>query len=106
MFEFTIPGTGFDLDSVDPLRERFATIGSVVSELLNYVYPLAGLLLFVMLLLGGFDLLTSGGDPEKVKKGQGKITSAVIGFAIIFLSYWIIQIIQVIFGFGDIFTSA
>jgi hypothetical protein len=90
-------------DQIDPVKNKFNTLGDVISNLLNYVYPLAGLILFGMLLMGGFDLLTSAGNPEKVKAGQGKITSALIGFLIIFLSYWIIQILQIILGMGSIF---
>jgi hypothetical protein len=48
--------------------------------------------------MGGFELLTSGGDPEKAKKAQERITSALIGFLIIFLAYWLTQILEVIFG--------
>ena len=97
------------LDEVNPLNKAsggtkdFSTIGDILNELLKYIYPLAGILLFVMLILGGFDLLTSAGNEEKVKKGQGRITSAVIGFAILFAAYWIMQIIQIILGAPGVF---
>jgi len=43
--------------------------------------------------------MTSAGDPEKVKAGQGKITTAVIGFLIVFVAYWLMQIIETVLGF-------
>ena len=94
------------LKEVNPLNagdKEFNTIGDIVNELLKLIYPLAGILLFIMLILGGFDLLTSAGNEEKVKKGQGRITSAVIGFAILFAAYWIMQIIQIILGAEGVF---
>ena len=94
------------LEGVDPLLlegKGFNTIGEILNELVKLIYPLAGILLFIMLLLGGFDLLTSAGNEEKVKKGQGRITSAVIGFAILFAAYWIMQIIQIILGAPGVF---
>ncbi len=94
------------LEGVDPLLiegNKFNTIGDIINQLLKFIYPLAGILLFVMLILGGFDLLTSAGNEEKVKKGQGRITSAVIGFAILFAAYWIMQIIQIILGAEGVF---
>ena len=93
------------LDDVNPLNSGndFNTIGDIISQLLIYIYPLAGILLLVMLILGGFEFLTSAGNEEKVKKGQGRITSAVIGFAILFAAYWIMQIIQVILGAEGVF---
>ncbi len=96
------------LIEIDPLNTgkragQFNTISDLISVLLNYVYPLAGLILFIFLIIGGFSMLTSAGDPEKIKAGQGKITSALIGFLIIFVSYWIIKILQVILGMGSVF---
>ena len=85
-----------------PGFERFkfadATISDIISALLPYVFVLAGLILFGFLIFGGFELLTSAGNPDKVKAAQGKITNAIVGFIIIFLSYWIVQILEIIFG--------
>lgn len=77
---------------------KTGTLGDVISALLPYVFAIAGLILFAFLIMGGFGLLTSGGNPETVKKAQGKITSALVGFLIIFLAYWLTQILEVIFG--------
>jgi len=74
------------------------TLGEIISTLIPYIYVIAGLVLFVMLLMGGFSYLTSAGDPEKMKAAQGKITHAVIGFLIIFLAYWLAQLLETIFG--------
>ena len=80
------------------LEEKFPNIGSIVTELLKYIFVLAGLTLFILLIIGGFSLLTSGGSPDKMKAAQGKITSAVIGFVIIFISYWLVRILEIVFG--------
>lgn len=76
----------------------FRTLGDVISKLIPYFFVLAGLALFGFLIFGGFELLTSAGNPEKVKSAQAKITSAIIGFIIIFAAYWIVQVLEVIFG--------
>jgi len=80
------------------LEDKFPNIGSLLSQLLPYVLILAGLTLFILLIIGGFGLLTSGGSPEKMKASQGKITSAVIGFVIIFISYWLVKILEIVLG--------
>lgn len=74
------------------------TIGGIVSALLSYIFIIAGLILFAYLLISGFELLTSAGDPKKIESAQAKITHAIIGFIIIFVSYWLAQILEVIFG--------
>lgn len=80
------------------LADPDLTLGRIISVLLPYIFAVAGLTLFGFLIFGGFQLLTSGGNPETVKKAQGKITSALVGFLIIFLAYWLTQILEVIFG--------
>ncbi len=75
-----------------------SSLGDIISSLLPYILVIAGLTLFIFLIIGGFGLLTSAGNPEKMKAAQGKITSAVIGFVIIFISYWLIRILEIVFG--------
>jgi hypothetical protein len=82
----------------DSISTRFPTIGSVISAILPYVYVLAGLIMLVMLIAGGIALMTSAGDPSKTKSGMGKISGGLIGFLIIFISYFVVQIVQVVLG--------
>lgn len=73
-------------------------IGAIISRLLDYVFPLAGLVLLFFLINGGFDLMTSAGDPKKMEVGKEKITAALVGFIIIFTAFWIYQIVKYILG--------
>lgn len=80
---------------------QFQTPGALISIILKNVYVLAGILLLVLLIFGGFSIIMGAGQGDPKKTGQGKkaATTAVIGFLVIFASYWIIQIIQIITGF-------
>jgi len=91
-------GKSVSIPNPSGFRSDFTDIGSIINELLKYIFVLAGLVLFILLIIGGFGLLTSGGNPDKMKAAQGKITSAVIGFVIIFISYWLMRILEIIFG--------
>ena len=51
-----------------------------------------------MLIMGGITLMTAAGDPAKSKAGYGKISAGLIGFLIIFVSYFVAQLIEVILG--------
>lgn len=81
----------------DPGSLVFINLGDVITVILPYVYVIAGLILFGLLVIGGFGLLTSAGNPDSVKKAQSKIVSALTGFVIIFISYWLAQIMEIIF---------
>ena len=74
------------------------TLGGVLNSLVPYVMGIVGIILFFMIVAGGYTLLTAVGNPEKVKKGQALLTNALIGFIVIFAGYWIMQALQIIFG--------
>ena len=76
-------------------------LGSLISTILKIAFPAAGIILLLLLLAGGFSLMTSSGDPKKMQAAKGQITSAVIGFVIVFASYWITQIAGLILGLDD-----
>ncbi len=77
-------------------------LGSIISRALPFVYAFAGIGLLVMLVMGGFEYLTSTGDAKKMQKAQGQITNAVIGFVIIFVAYWLTQIAGLVLGIPEI----
>ncbi len=83
---------------VGPLpADRFPNLASVVTQATNrIVFPVAGVFLLLYLVWGGFDFLTSMGDPKKAESGKNKITNALLGFILIFVAYWIVQIAQFI----------
>lgn len=94
-----------DYNSIEnPVENKFpietTTLGKIISNLLPYIFAAAGILLFIYLLIGGFQLLTSAGEPKTIEEAKSKITNAIIGFVIIFIAYWLIQVVQTIFGIG------
>lgn len=72
-------------------------VGGIISKLLPTLLTLAGIILFGMLVSGGFTMLAGAADKEAQEKGKKTITSALFGFAVIFLAFWIAQILQVVF---------
>lgn len=103
-YQLTLPG-GFEIEEKGILdkfvfKGKNAAVSDVVSRALLFIFPIAGLILLMMLIFGGFSMLTSGGNPEKMQKGQGMIVNAVVGFIIIFVAYWILQILQDVLGIG------
>jgi hypothetical protein len=88
-----IPGyQGTDFEFIDK------NVADIIGSLFNYLLPLAGILMFAMIVYGGLTLMLSGGNPEGVKEGTNKILFGVVGFIVVFTAYWIIKIIEIIFG--------
>lgn len=69
-----------------------------VSAAINLLLGIAGVVAFVFLLWGGLQWILAGGDKEGTEKARKKITSALIGLAIVFSAYALLFIIRALFG--------
>lgn len=79
---------------------KYTSISPLISSLLSNSLIIAGIILLGLILFGGFGMIASAGSSDSKKAEQSKktITSAVIGFLVVFCAYFIIQIIQEITG--------
>lgn len=76
-----------------------STPGGIISRALKFfVFPIAGLILFIVLILGGFQMLVGANNSKSLEEGKQRIASAIIGFIILFAAYWIMQLLEIIFG--------
>jgi hypothetical protein len=77
---------------------RISDLTDLFQRVVGYILGLAGIALFIMLLLGGFKFITSGGDPKAVEEAKKTLTYAVAGLIIILVSYLILVFIQTLTG--------
>lgn len=66
----------------------------IIIQILNIAVRLAGIVVFIMLIIGGFRYLTSGGDPKATESAQKTITWAIFGLALILVSWFILRFIE------------
>lgn len=71
---------GFPTESVD----------SVFFNFLSYLLGFFGLVSLIMFLVGGFMYLSAAGSTERVDKAKTLIRNAVIGMAVVMMSYTIV----------------
>jgi len=70
-----------------------ADIVLVIVKIIRVVLGLLGLIAVILTIYGGFLIMTSAGNEEKVLKGRRVLINAVIGLVIIFFSFAIVQFI-------------
>ena len=77
----------------------------LVAWILARAMGIGGGVAFLLTILGAFQVITSGGDPDKVKTGKEMITAAISGLLLIIFSLFLLQLIGVkilnIPGFGQ-----
>lgn len=66
---------------------------AVFANVLRAITSLAGIALFIMLVVGGFRYLISGGDQKAAEGAKNTMTYAIIGMVLIGLAYLIFNII-------------
>lgn len=74
------------------------TISPVIQFALGTVFVIAVLLALFLLVFGGISFIASGGEKEKIVKARLRITYAIVGLIIIFLSFFIVNLIGYFFG--------
>ena len=70
----------------------------VVQWAIAVVLVLAAVIFFFMLVIGGVKWITSGGDKGKTEAARNQITAALVGLIIVFASWAIMQLVNLIFG--------
>lgn len=97
--------TAVKLPGGDNLDSTVYNPGGLISIVLRNGIIFAGIILLFLFLGGGFMIVSGGGNPEQVQKGQKTVVGALIGFIIIASAFWIVQILQVITGQPNILTG-
>ena len=86
-------GTSCVVDGVPTLKCLEIVFGNVLFMASSFIV----LTLFIMFVVGSFRYLTSFGNAERVKKAQGTLRMALVGFLLFLSAFLILNIIQILF---------
>jgi len=94
----------FDISALNTENQikNYNSLGDIVSAIIPYIFGISGIILLLMIVFSGFQMLTSAGNPKAMEAGQKRLVNAIIGFVIIFLSYWIVKFVGQMLGIESI----
>lgn len=100
------PVTNDTFDALNPLTQfgdpavsaTLQTPAGVINRALTFAFPIAGLILFLMIVWGGFEMISGATNKKSMDQGKQRITAAVIGFLLLFVAYWLIKVVEAVFG--------
>jgi hypothetical protein len=72
----------------------------IVQKILNIAVQLAGIAVFIMLIVGGFQYLTAGGDAKKTQAAGNTLTYAIFGLVTVIAAWFILLFIEKFTGVG------
>lgn len=96
-----VPNTTATPKLTNPLEKLITKPGDIptaIGTLINGLFGIVGALALVMFIYGGLMMMLSGGNQEKVKKGQNILVWATVGIVVIFSSYIILSFIMTAVG--------
>lgn len=70
----------------------------VFGNLTNTLLGLAGIALFIMLLIGGFKYLTAGGNPKNIEAAKMTLTYAILGVIATASVFLVLRLIEAFTG--------
>lgn len=85
-------GGGSSTELRNPLG-TVTDISQIVGNVLRALFGILGSIALLMFIYGGFTWLTSGGAAEKIQKGKDTMVWAVLGIAIVFAAYTIVNFV-------------
>ncbi len=94
----TNPALNSALGKFGSVKEGLPVLNRYIQIFISLAFGLSGLILLIMLIWGGYQYMTSGGDKESTEKAHKRITQALIGIIILFSVFAIISIIEILFG--------
>ncbi len=73
-----------------------ATLGQLITNTLDAAIAVAGVIVVFLFITAGYQIITAAGnnDPKRHSQGTQTLTYAIIGFIIVFSSYWIIRLLE------------
>jgi hypothetical protein len=81
-------------DDVPSDVARIGDLEGVFSSVVSAVLGFAGIALFLMLVVGGFQFITAGGDPKSLEQAKKTLTYAILGMVLVAASFLILRLIE------------
>ncbi len=73
---------------------HLSCLEAIIKIFLNLAVRLAGIAAFIMLIVGGFQFLTAGGDAKKTQAASNTLTYAIFGLVAVIAAWFILLFIE------------
>lgn len=90
------------VDATTKKNVGYSDLGVFISNVITLVFIFAVIAVLVMLIIGAFEWITSGGDKEAVAKARNRILNALIGMAVLAVAFAIFKIAGQFLGFDTL----
>ena len=97
----TVSAAGTTITNIGSANEvglQFSNVATVVKNGITILVGVAGVIFFIMLLMGGIQYAMSGGDKAQAQAAKDRITNALIGIVIVAVAFALTQLLNAVLG--------
>ena len=87
-----------DIKMIPETVTPFKNLGDLLASGIQIALLAAGLMVLMMVIWGGIQYVTSGGDKELAQAAQKRITAALVGLVIVVAAYALAVILEKVLG--------
>ena len=92
-------GTDLSIDQASTCNAQSDTLGgaskvnSIITTIVRVFSAIVGVISIIMIIVGGFQYITSGGDSNKITNAKNTIVYALIGLVFVALAQFLVQFV-------------
>lgn len=86
-----LPGPTFDVTAPNDSGKK---LGEMIVNIYRWSLALSAIFAMLMMVMGGYLMMTAGGNASQSEKGKGYVLSAIVGMGLLFGSYLILNTIN------------
>jgi len=102
VFAQTKPWSGVCVSTMDPEVATIQGIQCLIANIFSVAITFIGLAGFVMIIIGAFNYLLSGGNSKDTEKAKNTLTFAIIGLVVSLSAFIILNLIAQFTGIDDL----
>lgn len=74
-------------------KEQQRDLPTIMGQAINYGFGVLGVILLTVILIGGYQWMTAGGNEEHIEKAKKWIINGINGMIVIFLAYALVYVV-------------
>jgi len=98
LLAYTLTGPG-----IQPGANSVSTLEKIISSIIGILTVVGVIYFTIQIILAGFSLIASQGDPKEFQTSKKRLTTNVIGLVIIIVAYGLGALIASLLGMSSIF---
>ena len=88
---------------IQPTSNSALQLENIISAIIGLLTVIGVIYFTIQIILAGFSMMSSQGDPKELESGKKRLTTNVLGLAIIIIAYGLGALISTLLGMNNIF---